>query len=239
MNWAISLTYQLDLDFEAYEELADTLDERLDASVFNLQGGRIIVTWWTDAPSAVKASMLAAEAIGNIVHLEPIAIEALTSEVYEIQADEPTLPRMVSAPEIGEMLGGISRQRVYQLRSLEEFPAPLVELRTGPIWDAAAIEKFGREWTRKPGRPARGSASGVVVWTGTATGRAPDLVTADGEPIEVKVFKTEEAAKKAARRISRELRKEVVTMAVKTGWTVTTTKAGKGSASRAAKKAKG
>lgn len=162
MTWAISLTYELDLDFDGYEELADKLDT-IDASVFNLPGGRIIVTSWIDAPSAVKASMLAEEQIGTIVHLEPIAIETVTTEDHERVAEAPTLPHLVSAPEIAELLGGISRQRVHQLRSLKSFPAPLVELRTGPIWDAAAIEKFGQEWTRKPGRPSRVSASGTVV----------------------------------------------------------------------------
>ena len=174
MTWAISLTYEFDLDFDGYEELADKLDA-IDVSVFNLPGGRIIVTSWIDAPSAVKASMLAEEQIDNIIHLEPVAIETFTAEDYERAADAPTLPHLVSAPEIAEMLGGITRQRVHQLRSLESFPAPLVELRTGPIWDAAAITKFDQEWTRKPGRPSRGSASGTVIWKGTAKGRTPPV----------------------------------------------------------------
>ena len=196
MTWAISLTYELDLDFKAFEELADTLD-KIDASVFNLREGRIVVTWWTEAPSAVKASMLGAERVGNIVHLEPVAIEALTIDDYEHQADEPTLPHLVSAPEIGDMLGGISRQRVHQLRALNSFPAPLVELRTGPIWDAEAIERFAREWTRKPGRPARPE---------------PDVVLEDRTTLDVKVYKTKADATRAAKQMARKLANVKVTI---------------------------
>ena len=59
-----------------------------------------------------------------------------------------------SAPGI---FGGISRQRVHQLRSHDAFSAPLVELSTGPIWGARAIEKFAQGWARKVGRPPKAS----------------------------------------------------------------------------------
>lgn len=40
---------------------------------------------------------------------------------------------LVGAAEIGEMLG-VSRQRVQQLISRSDFPAPFDELRMGKVW---------------------------------------------------------------------------------------------------------
>ena len=55
---------------------------------------------------------------------------------------------IVSSQEIQRMLGGISRQRVYQLTSREDFPEPLAVLGIGKVWkydDVAA-------WARSRGR---------------------------------------------------------------------------------------
>lgn len=84
---------------------------------------------------------------------EPIGMEVLTVDELERRAAEPTMPPLVGASEVAELLG-VSRQRVHQLRSHPEFPAPLVEVAMGPLWDERAVEKFARDWERKPGRPA-------------------------------------------------------------------------------------
>lgn len=56
---------------------------------------------------------------------------------------------MVAGPEIGELLG-VSRQRVHQLQATPAFPAPLVQLRTGPVWDRRAVEAYARSPARQP-----------------------------------------------------------------------------------------
>ncbi len=61
---------------------------------------------------------------------------------------------LVGAAEIGEMFGGISRQRVQQIVNRKDFPAPFDELRMGKVW-----------WRKD-----------VVAWA-TARGRA--LITSD------------------------------------------------------------
>jgi prophage regulatory protein len=63
------------------------------------------------------------------------------------------MAEFVGAAEIGEMLGGVSRQRVQQIVSRSDFPAPHHELRMGKVWRTAAVE----EWIRIH-RPDAGSS---------------------------------------------------------------------------------
>ena len=56
-----------------------------------------------------------------------------------------TMQRLVGAAEIGEALGGLSRQRVNQLSTKADFPAPIVELRMGKVWDLADIARWAKE----------------------------------------------------------------------------------------------
>lgn len=158
-GWVVTLDYDLALTESEYGVLADRLD-RIEVGLFNLPGGMASATYWTDAPDPVKAASVAREHLADYVDARPMAIHVVTAAAYEAQSAAPTLPPLVSAPEAAEILGGISRQRVHQLRSNPHFPAPLFELRTGPVWDARAIEKFAREWDRKPGRPAGKAAAG-------------------------------------------------------------------------------
>lgn len=46
------------------------------------------------------------------------------------------------------MLGGLSRQRVYQLSTSEGFPAPLAVLSTGKVWNHADV----KSWAERQGR---------------------------------------------------------------------------------------
>lgn len=47
--------------------------------------------------------------------------------------------------EIRMRLGGISKQRVYQLTSRTDFPKPVARLAQGNIWRASDVEKWIRE----------------------------------------------------------------------------------------------
>jgi prophage regulatory protein len=60
--------------------------------------------------------------------------------------------RLMGAHEIRVLLGGITRQRVYQLTSRPTFPEPVADLSQGKVWLAAEVE----EWlaNRRPPRPA-------------------------------------------------------------------------------------
>lgn len=151
MIWVVTLTYDLTANEDLMDAWAERLDE-VDGSVAAVPGTGITVTLWEQCTDPIKASLIASDTAYEIVHATPVAVEVVTEDEHLRRADAPTLPEMVSGPEVAEMLH-VSRQRVVQLRSNQSFPAPLLELRTGPIWSRVAIEKFASEWERKPGRP--------------------------------------------------------------------------------------
>ncbi|WP_111650427.1 helix-turn-helix transcriptional regulator [Actinoplanes lutulentus] len=48
----------------------------------------------------------------------------------------------MGAHEIRVRLGGISRQRVYQLASRADFPAPVANLAQGKVWLTSDVEAW-------------------------------------------------------------------------------------------------
>lgn len=88
-----------------------------------------------------------------------VRVEAIRQDVLEVENSRPTLPELVSAPEVADILG-VSSQRVHELAANKaDFPEPVYELRTGKVWLRDAIEAFGRRWERKPGRPSKAVAA--------------------------------------------------------------------------------
>jgi len=56
--------------------------------------------------------------------------------------------RLMGAHEIRVRLGGISRQRIYQITQRADFPKPLADLRAGKVWRAEDVEAWITE--RRP-----------------------------------------------------------------------------------------
>lgn len=74
----------------------------------------------------------------------------MTTQAKKIKPDN-----LMGATEVAEYLE-VSRQRVLELRQKKEgFPKPVAELKSGPVWDRAAIDEFVEHWERKPGRPRK------------------------------------------------------------------------------------
>ncbi|GIE78477.1 hypothetical protein Aph02nite_44270 [Actinoplanes philippinensis] len=48
----------------------------------------------------------------------------------------------MGAHEIRERLGGVSRQRAYQITSRPDFPPPVANLAQGKIWHAKDVEAW-------------------------------------------------------------------------------------------------
>ena len=50
--------------------------------------------------------------------------------------------RLVGSAEIRVMLGGLSKQRVYQITSSRTFPAPIADLVQGKVWRESDVLKW-------------------------------------------------------------------------------------------------
>lgn len=56
----------------------------------------------------------------------------------------PTI-RLAGSDEIRRMLGGVSRERVYQITTRQGFPLPLATLAMGKVWWLDEVEDWIRE----------------------------------------------------------------------------------------------
>lgn len=54
---------------------------------------------------------------------------------------------LLGVTEIAELLG-VTRQRVHQLRQLEDFPRPTATIAAGAIWLREDVEQWARETGR-------------------------------------------------------------------------------------------
>lgn len=100
---------------------------------------------------AEKIARRAVQSIGLDLHLE--ALEVQTDAHLDRELATPNFPELVGLSEIGEMLG-VSKQRVGQLREREDFPKPVAELRSGPVWSRPMLGHFLEGWQRRGGRRA-------------------------------------------------------------------------------------
>jgi hypothetical protein len=101
---------------------------------------------------AVETFEAACEQVG-IVHGGIARVDTMTDQYLDRWiTQEPK--RYAGVSEVADLLG-VSRQRVAQLRTKPGFPAPVAELRSGPIWDVSSLGLFLEEWERRPGRPRR------------------------------------------------------------------------------------
>ena len=57
----------------------------------------------------------------------------------------------VGPGEVAE-IAGVSLQRIWMLRGKNNIPAPVVVLKSGPIWDRETIEEWAATRKRTPGR---------------------------------------------------------------------------------------
>jgi hypothetical protein len=108
----------------------------------------------TDVGSAVvrgvglfEKSLIELRHDGSIAHLE------ISTEDYLDAWLERPGPDHVGLAEVAELLA-VSKQRVFQLRNRADFPKPMVELASGPVWTRDSLNRFLEGWERRPGRPA-------------------------------------------------------------------------------------
>lgn len=120
-----------------------------------------------DAPTAEKATEAALSTFRAAAHKAElpnwpiIRVEVMTVDEQETALAEPTFPDVLGVTEAAQMLG-VSRQRLDQLTSHRDFPAPMVRLAAGPVWLRSSIEGFERRWDRRPGRPPKAAPAAAA-----------------------------------------------------------------------------
>jgi hypothetical protein len=133
------------------------------------------------AERALRAALEAADKAG-LPAWPLVKLEATEWERFDAELDQPNTPDLVGVAELAELCG-VSRQRASFLARSEGFPEPLAELASGPVWDLRMVQRFVRDWPRKPGRPARAASaaadeSNVVVALPSARRRTTERQTA-------------------------------------------------------------
>lgn len=89
----------------------------------------------------------------NLTHGGIARVDVMTDDYLERElSQEPEAYAGVS--EVAKLLG-VSRQRVFELRTRGDFPAPVADLAAGPVWRLSTLKRFISEWPRKPGRPRK------------------------------------------------------------------------------------
>lgn len=177
-NWIVEVLVSVrdkQLDNDTLIAIADVADEQHEWSVARWGlGDGFWVTTDVEAITVAEAADKHYQAVAKWVDWLPLdasvaSVRATEIEVFELEADQATVPELVSSVEAGEILR-VSRQRVRELLDTRaDFPAPLYTLRTGPLWTREAIEAFDKRWVRKAGRPPKPAATQAGSRTATVT----------------------------------------------------------------------
>ena len=154
MTTTWSIEFDLDLGHPGTAEEATVIEVSNESIAVSGAPSGLVASAWVEATNWDDA---AEQGLKIALALEPYKIAGVrirTEQRVDQELAQPTIPTLLGASEVAELLG-VSRQRVHQLhRGNAAFPAPLVEVAMGPLWDEQAIDKFADNWDRKPGRPA-------------------------------------------------------------------------------------
>jgi len=99
--------------------------------------------------------------------LEKAGIKALQYRVSGVEIQnlddldrslkESNVADLVGVAELAKILK-VSKQRVSELARIPDFPKPIANLASGPVWKKTAIARHIGSWLRRPGRPKRTTA---------------------------------------------------------------------------------
>ena len=65
--------------------------------------------------------------------------------MYNVEKTVIAIADICGTAEIASVLG-VSKQRIASLRKMKNFPDPVIELASTPLWDKNDIIAFLREW---------------------------------------------------------------------------------------------
>lgn len=126
--------------------------------------GRYGADLTVETDSAFSAVGLAGEVFAKaqrkagLAHWPLVRISVVTDGELDAELARASFPELVGIREIAGLLD-VSAQRASTLCRSGSFPAPVAELRAGPVWTAASVRRFVEEWKRQPGRPRLKQAS--------------------------------------------------------------------------------
>jgi predicted DNA-binding transcriptional regulator AlpA len=157
-TWIVQITFATRIDLPEWilEKIEDTLDAQDVTVARRAHEPGVVLTGEALGSEISELQAAIWEALPEHAEvLRMVDSRVVSPEVYEAEALRSDTPELLAATDVAALLG-ISRQRVHQLHTDKaEFPAPYVELGSGPVWTRPSIEHFNRVWTRKPGRPAK------------------------------------------------------------------------------------
>ena len=145
------------LDDERVDELVDHVGEHAGVVALYPDGYSVQVSVATEtlieALAAANRILEAAAAAAHVPARPLVRAEVVTHEQLDASLAEPALPTLVGVAEVAALLD-VSRQRVSELRRQTHFPAPIADLKSGPVWMEPTLTRFVETWRRRPGRPA-------------------------------------------------------------------------------------
>lgn len=124
-------------------------------------GARFCVSADGPAPAAAEAVEVFHKAAANagLPEWAVVSLEAQTLGELKRQNAEPSFPELLGVAELADLLG-VTRQRVSALVRSKDFPAPVAELRAGPVWTRPSVRRFIEQWQRRGGRPPNRKSDG-------------------------------------------------------------------------------
>lgn len=141
-------------------QLAVVSDEAHGTIAYDSATGALRFTATTPDPDADMVIVLryGAETVTRAVRAAGATADiregrVITWEDYEAETFRPRAA-LAGAAEAADLLG-VTRQRLADIRKMARFPQPVADLKAGPVWDRAEIERFSNKWDRKAGRPAK------------------------------------------------------------------------------------
>ncbi len=106
--------------------------------------------------AAVIGAALVQEAAKStrMPELPIVRLELIEDSELERELQRPTFPNLLGVGELANLLG-VSKQRASELARSSGFARPFAELASGPVWLEPNVQRFIRDWERKPGRPKK------------------------------------------------------------------------------------
>lgn len=151
--------FTVTIDFDTEHPITEDDLESLEGDEFgtavsaHLDSNRLTATL-NIGDDLFTAPMAAVEWIAKHVPGMPVAFEVCTNDEFDRRLEQPAFPQLAGVSELAELLG-VTRQRVAELRHRPDFPAPVTQLKAGPVWRIDDLSRFVDEWDRKPGRPRK------------------------------------------------------------------------------------